>query len=51
MNILIASIVTSAVIALVMTPIDLVFFKMIAKTANMTSKASFSQIAKDVYVT
>lgn len=41
-NILFASIATSVVIALVMTPFDMVFFKMIAKTANMTSKASFS---------
>ena len=39
----------SAAIALVMTPFDMVFFKMMAKTANMSSKASFAEIARDVY--
>ena len=42
---------SSFVIALLVTPFDMVFFKMIAKTANMSSKSSFIQIAKDVYVT
>lgn len=50
-NILFASIASSAIIAMVMTPFDMVFFKMMAKTANMSSSASFAQIAKDVFVT
>lgn len=50
MNVLIATIVSSAAIALIVTPFDMVFFKMIAKTANMTSKASFAEVANDIYV-
>ena len=37
-NVLFASITSSLMIALVMTPFDMVFFKMMAKTANMTSR-------------
>ena len=37
-------------IALVMTPFDMVFFKMMAKTANMTSQATFLDISRDVFV-
>ena len=50
MNILFASLASSAIISLVMTPFDMVFFKMIAKTANMSSSASFAQIAREVFV-
>ena len=41
-NILFASIASSAVVAMVMTPFDMVFFKMMAKTANMSSTSSFA---------
>jgi len=50
-NLMLASAASSAVVAAVMTPFDMVFFKMIAKTANMSSSSSFLQIAKDVFVT
>ena len=50
-NLLMASVVSSAAIALIVTPFDMVFFKMMGKTANMSSRASFTQIAKDVFVT
>ena len=51
MNIVIASFASAAVVTLVMTPFDMVFFKMMAKTANMSSSSSFMQIAKQVFVT
>ena len=50
-NIMLATAASSAVIAMVMTPFDMVFFKMMAKTANMSSRSSFMQIAKDIFVT
>ena len=50
-NVLMASVVSSAAIALVVTPVDMVFFKMMAKTANMSSKASFGEIAREIFVT
>ena len=50
MNIVIASFASTAVVTLVMTPFDMVFFKMMAKTANMSSSSTFMQIAKQVFV-
>lgn len=49
-NLVFSSFAASAAIALILTPFDMVFFKMMAKTANMSSKANFAQIAKDVFV-
>ena len=48
-NVIFASAAATTAIALILTPFDMVFFKMIAKTAGMSSKSSFMQIAKDVY--
>ena len=48
-NVMFASVAAATAVALILTPFDMVFFKMIAKTANMSSKSSFVQIAKDVY--
>ena len=42
MNVLIASLASSVAVALVITPFDMVFFKMMAKTAKMSSKSSFT---------
>jgi len=41
-NLMLTSLVSSMAIALVVTPFDMVFFKMIGKTANMTSRSSFT---------
>ena len=45
-----ASCASSVVTSLVMTPFDMVFFKMIAKSANLPPNASFIDIAKSVYI-
>lgn len=48
-NVLMASVVSSAATALVMTPFDMVFFKQIARSANVPDKSGFADIAKSVY--
>ena len=48
-NVIFSSVAAASAVALILTPFDMVFFKMIAKTANMSSKSSFLQIAKDLY--
>ena len=50
-NLVFATFAASAAIALIVTPFDMVFFKTIAKTANISSKASFSKIAQEIYIT
>ena len=49
-NVVIASLVASVVVAGVVTPLDMVFFKMMAKTTQLSSKASFAKIASDIYI-
>ena len=46
-----ATLASSAMITLFVTPFDMIFFKMMAKTANMSSASSFTKIARDVYIT
>ena len=41
---------SSAMTALVLTPFDMVFFKMIAKSANLPPTASFYEVSQSVYV-
>ena len=45
-----ASITSSAATALLLTPFDMVFFKLVAKTANVPTRAGFIDVAKSVYV-
>ena len=44
-----ASIVSSGVTALVLTPFDMVFFKLIAKSSDISKSASFMDIGRSVY--
>ena len=44
-----ASIASSGVTALALTPFDMVFFKLIAKTSNLQKDASFIDVGRSVY--
>ena len=44
-----ASTVSSVATALLMTPFDMVFFKMIAKSANTSDRAGFMDVSRSVY--
>ena len=44
-----ASIVSSGVTALALTPFDMVFFKLIAKTSTLQKDANFMDVSRSVY--
>jgi hypothetical protein len=50
MNVLMASMASSLAIALVLTPFDMVAFKLMAGTSNVKGP-TFAKVAKDVYRT
>ena len=44
-----ASTASAFITGIVMTPFDMVFFKMIAKSANASDRAGFLEVGKSVY--
>ena len=49
-NVLLASIASSAVTSFFLAPFDMIFFKIMAKSTNLPHNASFIDVGKSVYI-